>query len=162
MSKRLTIGMRCRFKPEEAKDHSWRGYAGHEVLLVERSQGSFSVMILGKGKNVELKREDPNTVINQVAWVDEDDLEYADSDFATNLDFMDWYQENGENFCGDCGAWFPNNGGREPDTNEDCVCPNEDCPGRLYDSGICPTCRTAAPEKGDICPKCEFDWRLQY
>ena len=161
MSKKLTIGMRCRFKPAEAEDYSWREFAGHEALLRERSSGSFSVMVLGKGKNVELKKKDPNTIINQVAWVDESDLEFVDADFKANLEFMDWYEEYEDCFCGDCGAWFPDNGTVDPTTDKDHVCPNEDCPGRLFDAGVCPYCRTPAPEKGNICPKCEFNWNLQ-
>jgi len=118
-------------------------------------------MVLGKGTNVELKKEDSGTVINQVAWVDEEELDHINSDFDTNLDFMDWYQEHEDDFCGDCGAWFPDNGRYDPITKEDFICPNRECPGRLYDSGICPCCKTPAPEDSDICPKCDFNWQTQ-
>jgi hypothetical protein len=158
MSKRLTIGMRCRFKVAWAATHSWSEYAGHECLLQERSStGGFSVMVLGEGKNVELKKEDPTTVVNQVAWVNEEELEHINSDFGTNLDFMDWYQEHEEDFCGDCGAWFPNSGGIDPATDEDYVCPNRECPGRLYDAGLCPHCITVEAVD-DKCPKCGFEF----
>jgi len=162
MSKKLTIGMRCRFKPEGVKGHSWSKYGGYECLLEERSGGSFSVMVLRKGKNVELKKEDSDTIISQVAWVDEDDLEFVNAKFKANLDFIDWYQAHIYDFCGDCGTWFPDRGRLNPKTNEDYVCPNENCAGRLYDSGICPCCKTPAPEKGDICPECGFNWQHQW
>jgi len=159
---RLTIGMRCRFKSMKAKEHSWSEYADHEALLIKRtSGGDFSVMVLREGKNIELKKKDSKTVVNQVAWVDEDDLDFVNANFDTNLDFIDWYQENEEDFCGDCGEWFPNNGGINPVTGEDYLCPNEDCPGRLFDSGICPCCKAPEPIGSDICPKCDFDWKLQ-
>lgn len=153
MTKKLTIGMRCKFKPEShwAKDWDW---TGREVLLESRSQSSFSVIVLGQK---ELKKRDPKTVENEVAWVDEDDLEFVNADFETNLSFMDWYQEHKEDFCGDCGAWFPNNGRLDPKTDEDYVCPNKDCAGRLYDSGLCPHCKTEAVD--DKCPECGFDWQ---
>lgn len=154
MGRRLTIGMRCRLKPEShwAKDYGW---TGKEVLLEERSQGSFSVMVLGQQ---ELKKKDPNTVINQVAWVDEDDLEFIDANFEANMEFMDWYQEHEEDFCADCGAWFPNRGVVDPATKKDYICPNEDCPGALYDAGKCPHCKIDAVDSK--CPKCDFEFNL--
>lgn len=157
MSRKLTIGMRCRFKSEShwAKDWDW---AGQEVLLKERSGGEFSVMVLGQK---ELKREDPKTIDNEVAWVTENELEFVDDNFKANLEFMDWYQEHEDEFCSDCGAWFPDNGRIDPATDEDFVCPNKDCPGRLYDSGLCPCCKTPAPKDGDICPECDFNWQLR-
>ena len=121
---RLTIGCRARIltlkeKPKQTSvdghymnESSWRrDYGGREVLLAERTSGSgdFSVMLLGKGVK-ELKRKDPNTIVNQMAWVSEEDMVWVNSDFNTNLDFIDWYQENEEEFCPDCGAWFPENG----------------------------------------------------
>jgi len=145
-------------KPKAAEAHSWAGYAGNDVLLEERSQGEFSVIVLGQK---ELKKRDPKTVINQFAWVNEEDLEFINADFETNLNFIDWYQERKEDFCPDCGAWFPKQGGVDPETGEECVCPRKKCLGRLYDSGICPYCETPAPEDGDICPKCEFNWQTQ-
>jgi hypothetical protein len=150
---RLTIGMRCKFKKAGEGEHHWREYAGQECLLQERSSGGdFSVMILGQK---ELKKEDPETVTNQVAWVDEEDLEHVNSKFKANLDFMDWYQEHEEDFCGDCGIWFPNNGRIDPVTDEDHVCPNEKCMGRLFDAGKCPYCAVEAVN--DKCPECGFD-----
>jgi hypothetical protein len=150
--KRLTLGYRCRILPAPAEGHSWEEYAGHDVLLTERSNGSFSCMVLGQK---ELKKEDSKTVINQVAWVDEDEMEFVNADLETNMEFIDWYQEHEEEFCGDCGTWFPDNGGCDPETKEDCVCPNEKCMGRLYDAGKCPYCAVEAVN--DICPKCDFD-----
>ena len=156
MGKRLTIGMRAKFKPNATGNTVWDEYADHECLLKERtSGGDFSVMVLGQK---ELKKEDPKTVINEVAWVSEDELEFVNAKFKANLDFMDWYQEHSDEFCGDCLAWFPNNGAIDPDTDEDYVCPNEDCPGRLYDSGYCPHCKTKA--ENDICPECGWAFDL--
>jgi hypothetical protein len=167
-SQRLTVGCRARFKPEKAKAHSWSEYAGHECLLEERSSGGdFSVMILGKGPNAPLIKKDPNTVIGQVAWVHESELEFVDANFKVNMDFIDWYSEHEEDFCGDCGAWFPEYGSIDPKTHEDRVCPNESCPGRLYDSGHCPHC-SKPPEKmvkfnkKDKCPECGFDADLMW
>ena len=152
--------MRARFKPEDAKKHPWSEYAGHECLIEERSSGGdFSVMVLGQGDvGKTLKRKDPNTVINQVAWVDEDELEWVDSNLKKNMGFFDWYEENEENFCGDCGAWFPDKGRINLEADEDFVCPNEECAGRLYDSGVCPHCKV--PAVNDECPECGFEFDL--
>ena len=62
-----------------------------------------------------------------MAWIDEEDMVLVDSDFDTNLDFIDWYQEHEDEFCPDCGAWFPENG------RNNVVCPNQKCPGENYD-----------------------------
>jgi hypothetical protein len=147
---RLTIGMRCKIKPSS----SWYTKGGHnEALLQERSGDSFSFLGLGQK---ELKKEDPQTVTGGGAWINEDELEHIDSDFETNLDFMDWYEEHEEDFCGDCGAWFPENGSMgEPS------CPNEKCPGNKHAKGCCPYCDPDVElnDKG-ICPKCE--WKEMY
>ena len=105
MENRLTIGCRTRIitikeKPkQEGSGHAsnedfWRRqYGGREVLLKERSHRSFSVMLIGNGVK-ELKKEDPNTITSEMAWVPEEDMELVNRDFDTNLDFMDWYQDN--------------------------------------------------------------------
>jgi len=153
MSRKLTIGMRCCIKPST----SWHHKDGdNEVLLQERSGDSFSFLRLGQQ---ELKKEDPQTVAGGGAWIDEDDLEFVNAKFKANLDFMDWYQGHENDFCADCGVWFPDRGRLDPKTDEDYVCPNENCPGRLYDSGLCPYCKLPAVNKGktyDECPECEF------
>ena len=155
-AKRLTLGMRAKFVPHPGGNTSWDEFTGQECLLKERSSsGGFAVMVLGQS---ELKKEDPKTIENQVAWVDEGELEFVNADFDTNLEFMDWYQENDDNFCGDCGAWFPHNGMMDPETERDHVCPNEKCLGRLYDSGQCPHC--IVPLVDDKCPKCDFEWEI--
>ncbi|KKN33243.1 hypothetical protein LCGC14_0805820 [marine sediment metagenome] len=134
---RLTIGCRARIltikeKPKQtgprffANESSWReSFGGREVLLVERSQSDFSVMLLGKGVK-DFKRKDPNTADGGMAWVPESDMVLINKDFDTNLDFIDWYQEHEDEFCPDCGAWFPENDGM------DTVCPNQKCPGENY------------------------------
>ncbi len=132
---RLTIGCRARIitieeKPKQtgpgfcSNEDSWRsGYGGREVLLKERSRQSFSVMLLGEGIKT-LEKEKAGIVADEMAWIDEDDLELVDMDFDTNLDYMDWYQEHEDEFCFDCGAWFPENG------RDGASCPNQKCPGR--------------------------------
>jgi len=151
---KLTVGMRARFKVQEVKNHSWSDCGGCDCLLEKRSQDSFSVMILGQK---QLKKKDPKTVVGGVAWVNEEDLEWVDSNFKANMEFIDWYEEHEEEFCGDCGAWFPDNGCYDKKTGKDTVCPNEKCPGRLYDAGICPSCETPVPEDKSRCPKCDFN-----
>lgn len=155
---RLTVGMRCRIKPSS----SWYNDAEteiNEVLLEKRSGNSFSFLGLGQE---ELKKEDPQTVTGGGAWIDEDDLEHINSDFETNLEFMDWYQEHEEDFCGDCGAWFQEQGQWDPDTEEDIRCPNEKCPGNKHADGNCPFCEPlVALNDDDKCPKCgwsEMSW----
>ncbi len=132
---RLIIGSRARIltlkeKPKQVgpeffkNEESWREeFGGREVLLVKRSSGDgdFSVMLLGKGVK-ELKRKDPHTVKDRMSWVPEEDMVLVDRDFDANLDFIDWYQEHEEEFCPDCGAWFPEN------ETDDALCP---CPSLL-------------------------------
>lgn len=130
---RLTVGCRARIlklkeKPKRkgpeytSNEDYWRKiYGGHEVLLKTRSSSGFDVMVLGKGVK-KLKKEAPNTVINEVAWVSEEDMELVDKDFDINLDFMDWYQDHEEDFCPDCLAWYPDR------YKPNAVCPNEKCP----------------------------------
>ena len=138
---RLTIGCRARIitieeKPKQtgseffANESSWReGYGGREVLLEERNQGDFSVMLLGKGVK-ELKKKDGHTIDGGMAWVPEEDMVFVNKDFDANLDFIDWYQEHEDEFCPDCGVWFPENGGLNEDET-DVLCPNQKCPGLL-------------------------------
>ena len=117
-------------------------------------------MVLGRGDvGRTLKKKDSNTVLNQVAWVDEDELDWVDSNFKKNMEFIDWYSEHKEDFCGDCLAWFPDNGKIDPETDDDYVCPNEKCPGRLYDTGM----YLPAVDKGrtyDECPECGFEFNM--
>jgi len=131
---RLTIGMRARIltlqeKPKKNRHDAsfWcEEYGGRDVLLTERnSSGSFAAMVLGKGVT-KLEKEKTGIVANEVAWVDEDDLILVGRDFDANLDFIDWYKEHEYDFCPDCLAWRPEN-------EFDEQCPNEKCPGRLYD-----------------------------
>jgi hypothetical protein len=137
MKTRLTVGCRARIltlkeklKQEgpkfPANENFWRKqYGGHEVLLIERcTNGDFSALVLGKEVK-ELKKEDHRTVIDSIAWVSEDDLKLVDQNFNANLDFIDWYQEHEDEFCPDCGVWFPENSL----TDDDVQCPNKECPG---------------------------------
>lgn len=157
-SKRLTVGMRAKFTAEShwVKENWFSIKAGAEVLIKERSSSAgFSVMLLGQK---ELKKKDPQTVLSKYAWVSEEDLEFVDADFDTNLEFIDWYSEHEDDFCGDCGAWFPENGSMGEEAGAEPYCPNKECPGNLYNSGICPGCKTPEPEEGTVCPKCGFNW----
>jgi len=123
---RLTVGYRARIlPPESAEDGFWRrAYAGHEVLLLERSHGAneFQAMVLGEGTNLPLKRRNETTVLDQVAWIPETDLVLVDTNLEANLNFIDWYQLNEDKFCPACGRWFPNNG------LQGHSCPNKKCP----------------------------------
>lgn len=131
---RLIIGCRARIltlreKPTRKgpnffanEDHWRKEYGKREVLLLKRSHDRFSVMLLGK-RVKELKRKDPKTVDGSMAWVPEEDMVLVNRKFCTNLSFMDWYQENEDNFCGDCGAWRPN------DSEGYGTCLNKKCPG---------------------------------
>ena len=144
---RLTIGMRCRIKPES----SWYEKGGfNEVLLEKRSQGTFSFLGLGQK---ELKKEDPQTVTGGGAWINEEELEHIDSNFEANLEFMDWYQEHEEDFCGDCGAWFPDNGRQGDEGYEELRCPGKNCPGNKLADGMCPFCDDE-PLEDDKCGEC--------
>jgi hypothetical protein len=168
--RRLTIGMRCRIKTLKEipsrngkngfysnEDH-WRAeYGGQHVLLKERS-GGFSVMLIGKKYTNEriLPKETTGVIENEMAWISENDLIFVNADFDINLDYMDWYQENEDNFCGDCGEWFPNRGSTDPKTGKNYRCPNKKCPGGRWDNGECVDCGTKLTGKHeDWCKKCK-------
>lgn len=105
MGERLTLGYRARIKPTSSwKDH---GYANREVILTKRSAGDWAVMVLKEGVNVPLDHH-WKTVDDEVAWIHEDDLDLVDKDIDTNIQFMDWYHENEEDFCPDCGFFDEN------------------------------------------------------
>lgn len=100
----LTVGYRARIKPasdQEGRDMIRKWYANHEVLLTERSSGEFACIVLKKGTNVPLIR-DANIVIDEVAWLSPEELEFVDDNVEANIDFIDWYKENEENFCPHC------------------------------------------------------------
>ena len=101
MSK-LTIGYRVRIKYRETD--SLNLYEGHEAILTERSRGcpEFSVLVLREGKNIPLERNG-KTVINELAWLHEDDLELIDTNIEENIKFFDWYAEAEDYLCPDCG-----------------------------------------------------------
>jgi hypothetical protein len=101
---RLTVGYRCRIKPDSPWGKGWHNCANREVLLKERSGGEFSLLILKEGKNIPLDKH-YETVDSEVAWVEEEAMELVDKDVNTNLTFIDWYEEACEDFCPDCGYW---------------------------------------------------------
>ena len=135
--KRLTIGMRVRIltlaelskklgKKCKSADHFFNRYnGGQHAFLQERSAGSsdFSILTIGnKWKNEHiLPKETTGVIDGGGAWVKEDEMEFVNADFEVNLDYMDWYQEHENDFCGDCGTWRPD--------AEGTICPNKDCPG---------------------------------
>jgi len=122
---RLTVGYRCRIKPEGPwglKD----GYAGHEVILTERSRKEFSVLVLKKGKDIPLNRVD-GIVVNCIAWLDEDELEFVDKNIDTNIRFIDWYAEIEEYECPDCGHLCHEEYMADLDRDDDFECPKCDC-----------------------------------
>jgi hypothetical protein len=107
--KRITIGVRCRFKTLKelpsrngkkeffANEDSWRrDYGGQHVLLKERSRGEFAVMLIDKKFTNEriLPKETDGVIEDVMAWVPESDLVFVNADLDSNLDFMDWYEEN--------------------------------------------------------------------
>jgi len=159
--KRLTIGMRVRIltikemekklgKKVKADDYFWnRTDGGKHALLQERSSGGgFSIITIGdKWKNERiLPKETTGVIDGGGAWVDEECMEFVNADFDANLDYLDWYQENESNFCGDCGAWK----GEKDD------CSNKKCPGYRWDHGMCPNCGTKLSGKHeDYCKKCK-------
>lgn len=168
--KRLTIGMRVRVltldelskklgKKVKEDDHFWNKYeGGKHALLQERSGGSFSILTIGeKWKNDRiLPKETTGVIDGGGAWVDEEEMEFVNADFEANLDYMDWYQEHEDNFCGDCGEWFPNRGATDPKTGKDYRCPNKECPGGRWDNGECPHCGTELTGKyKDYCRDCK-------
>ena len=125
MSKRLTVGYRCRIKP----DSSWaeHGYANHECILKERSGAEFSVLMLKKGTNVELFRGD-GTVVDECAWFTEHaDLELVDKEIDTNIRFLDWYEEAEEYKCPDCLHLCMEEFQVDLDRDDDFACPKCDC-----------------------------------
>ena len=160
--KRLTIGMRVRIltlgelkarlgkKFGRPDDYFWnKREGGQHALLQERSGGSFSILTIGdKWKNDRiLPKETTGVIDGGGAWVDEECMKFVNADFDANLDYMDWYQENTYNFCGDCGEWYPNRGER---------CPNKKCPGARWDNGECPHCGTELTGKyKDYCRDCK-------
>ena len=132
--RRLTVGHRARIltlkeKPKRTgpgyyhNEHDWRkDFGGRHVLLTERGCSGFAVMLIGKGVK-KLWRRDSRTITNQMAWVPEEDMELINSDFDTNLDFMDWYEAHARDFCPECRAWFPDRGRVIPGTDKDYKCP---------------------------------------
>jgi hypothetical protein len=170
--KRLTIGMRCRIKTLKeqpsrngkdgfySNEDSWRReYGGRQVFLKERSSnGDFSFMLIGKKFEKErfLPKKMTGVVENEMAWISEDDLVFMNADFDANLDFVDWYQVHEDEFCGDCGTWFPKRGLTNPKTGKDYRCPNKKCPGARWDNGECPHCGTELTGKyKDYCRDCK-------
>jgi len=160
--RRLTIGMRCRIKTLKevpsrngkkgfvGNEDTWRrDYGGQHVFLKERSGGEFSVMLIGEKFTNEriLPIETTGVIENEMAWVSESDLAFVNADFDANLDYMDWYEGNENDFCGDCGAWHPDLSVR---------CPNPGCPGGRWDNGECVDCGTKLTGKNeDYCKKCK-------
>lgn len=99
----LKIGYRARIKSDR-----WDELNGHEVLLDGRSGKEFKGVVLKEGTNVPLAKG-TGTVEDHVAWLHPDELEFVDNNLDANMDFIDWYKENEDNFCGDCGNFCDEN-----------------------------------------------------
>jgi hypothetical protein len=155
--KQLTIGMRVRILTAaemtkkfgktnpKRNDYFWNQIeGGKHALLQERSNGSFSILTIGdrwKNKRI-LPKKTTGVIDGAAAWVNEDAMEFVNADFEANMDYLDWYQEHEDDFCGDCGEWFPKRGATDPKTGKDCRCPNKECPGARWDNVECPHCGT--------------------
>ena len=163
--RRLTIGMRARVltltelskklgKKCKADNYFWNvSEGGKHALLKERSSGGgFSILTIGKKWKNEriLPKETTGVIDGGGAWVDEECMEFVNADFDANLDYLDWYEEHEDGFCGDCGEWYPDRG------QKDARCPNKKCPGGRWDNGECPDCGTKLTGKDeDYCKKCK-------
>jgi len=98
-----TIGCRCRI----LAGTSWKEYKNQECILAERSgSGDFSFILLENHPKLVM---DGSVYYNQCAWITEDQLEVIDTDFARNIPFIDWVNENEDNFCPDCLTWLDGN-----------------------------------------------------
>ena len=125
---RITVGCRCAFKETSrwAKG-KFRDFEPGRQCLVEKRDGSdLAVFVLPKGFTGKITK-DITLHDNSVAWVDEDDLILIDRDYATNLDFLDWFAEIKEDICGDCGKHM---------TDEEGICPDPECPGNNLEDYI--------------------------
>lgn len=101
--KKLTVGCRAKIKSERWDEHN-----NHEVLLAYRKGKEFGATVLKEGTNVPLIK-DTGTVIDQVAWLHPDEIVFVDDNIKDNMSLIDWYDENGENFCPDCGKFCGEN-----------------------------------------------------
>ncbi len=126
MSKKLTVGYRCRVKMTS----SWAedGFGGHECILKERgSHGEFSVIMLKEGINVPLLHED-GVVADVCAWLNEEsDLEFVDDNIDKNIRFLDWYAEAEEYECPDCLHLCKEEYEADLDRDDDFGCPECGC-----------------------------------
>lgn len=172
LKKRLTVGMRVRIltlkelskrkgKRCSGSDYYWnREYGGRHALLEEREAGnnSFSILAIDKKwtDSSILPKNRAWVIDGGGAWVPEDVMEFVNANFKINMDYIDWYQENKYNFCGDCGEWFPKRGSVNEETKKDYRCPNKKCPGARWDNSECPECGTKLSGKyTNYCRKCK-------
>ena len=96
---RLTVGFRAKLK--EGTHWAEDFEPGRHVILGERSNESFSVLVLAKGFTGKLVH-DIKLWCNSVAWIDEEDLQLVDMNLADNLSFFDWYEEVQGKICPGC------------------------------------------------------------
>ncbi len=91
--RRLTVGYRACILP----DSMWNEYKGHDVLLTGRSpSGGLSALLLNKDVK-GLKKGHYEDVMGEVAWINEEELEFVDSNLSVNLDFIEEYiKQTGE------------------------------------------------------------------
>ena len=81
-------------------------YAGYNVILTERSGGQFSAIVLAENSSVYELNE--NSYENEIAWLDEEDLEIVNIDTNRNMEFVRWYEDTKDNICPDCGTYTEN------------------------------------------------------
>lgn len=93
----IGIGYRARIKSER-----WEDLINHEVILTARSGKNFHGIVLKKGINIPLIKG-TGTVIDEIAWLHPDEIEFVDDNIKANMGFVDWYKKNEDSFCGDCG-----------------------------------------------------------
>lgn len=97
---RPTVGFRCKLKPDSHWTDDFE--PGRHMILTERKDGEFHVLVLPKGFTGELVK-DITLIDDSVAWIGEGELDVVDGDLYTNMSFIDWYQNVQENECPDCG-----------------------------------------------------------
>lgn len=90
-------------------------YTGYNVILNERSGSQFSAIVLAKNSSVYELNE--NSHENEIAWLDEEELEIVNTNIKRNMKFVRWYEDNKENNCPLCGTYTEN------------LCENAKCKG---------------------------------
>ena len=102
----ITIGYMVRIK-RRSKHSEWPEYAGRYCITTDMSGSSdFSVLLLPAGH----KESDPlelcsEVIGEEVAWIDEDELTFINSNVRDNMEFYSKCKAEEEYTCPDCGVW---------------------------------------------------------